>query len=63
MRSKAPSSSEINEFYEEICAAVLVMLDQYPDAPMAEVTREVAEGMLLGEDDEVAVEIKRRLKI
>jgi hypothetical protein len=63
MRSKAPSTPEINEFYEEICAAILVALEQDPDAPIAEVTREVAEGMLLGEDDDVAVEIKRRLKI
>jgi hypothetical protein len=55
--------AEIAEFYEEICAAILAELDRNNDAPIADVTREVVEGMLLGEDDDVAVEIRKKLGI
>ena len=50
-------------FYEEVCAAILTELDKHADAPIREVTRDVAEGMLLGEDADVAAEIRRKLGI
>lgn len=50
-------------FYEEVCAAILEELDRYKDAPIKDVTRDVAEGMLLGEDADVAAEIRRKLGI
>ena len=56
-------SAELDEFYEEVCAAILTELDKHADAPIREVTRDVAEGMLLGEDEDVAVEIRRKLGI
>lgn len=56
-------SAELDEFYEEVCAAILIELDKHNDAPAKEVTRLVAEGMLLGEDEDVAAEIRRRLGI
>lgn len=56
-------SAELDEFYEEVCAAILTELDRHADAPIKEVTRDVAEGMLLGEDEDVAVEIRRKLGI
>jgi|688.fasta_scaffold38162_13 hypothetical protein len=55
--------AELDEFYEEVCAAILAELDKHADAPIKEVTRDVAEGMLLGEDEDVAVEIRRKLGI
>jgi hypothetical protein len=55
--------ADLNEFYEEVCAAILVELDKHADAPIKEVTRDVAEGMLLGEDEDVAAEIRRKLGI
>jgi hypothetical protein len=56
-------TTTLDEFYEEICAAIVKTLDENPDAPIADVTREVAMGMLLGEDKETADEIRRRLEI
>lgn len=57
------SSAELDEFYEDVCAAILIELDKHNDAPAKEVTRLVADGMLLGEDEDVAAEIRRRLGI
>lgn len=55
--------AEILAFYEEVCAAILEELDRHNDAPIKDVTRDVAEGMLLGEDADVAAEIRRKLGI
>jgi hypothetical protein len=57
------NSAELDAFYEEVCAAILAELDTHKDAPIKEVTRDVAEGMLLGEDEDVAAEIRRKLGI
>jgi hypothetical protein len=53
----------MEEFYEEICAEIVKILDERPDVPMEEVTREVAMGMLLGEDEETKDAIMRKLGI
>jgi hypothetical protein len=57
------TATALDEFYEEICAEILRALDDNPNAPTSEVTREVAMGMLLGEDDSTRDEILRRLRI
>jgi hypothetical protein len=56
-------TTTLDDFDEEVCAAILQELDANPNAPTTEVTREVAMGMLLGEDDSTRDEILRRLRI
>ena len=55
--------ANIKEFYEEICGAILDELDRHREAPLDEVTREVVNGMLLGEDEDTKKIIKKMFKL
>lgn len=50
----------MDDFFEEICVAILKEIEANPDARVVDVTQEVAKGMLLGEDDSTRDEIMRR---
>jgi hypothetical protein len=61
--NNAQHTDTMDAFYEEICVEILKAIEASPNARDIEVTREVAMGMLLGEDDSTHEEILRRLGI
>lgn len=50
----------IETFIQEIRDAIAETLDENPGAPETDVTREVVENMLLGEDAKTAKAVRRR---
>lgn len=53
-------NATLETFIQEIRDAIVETLDENPGAPETDVTREVVENLLLGEDVDVQNEVRRR---
>lgn len=53
-------NTTLETFIQEIRDAIVETLDENPGAPETDVTREVVENLLLGEDANVRDEVRRR---
>lgn len=53
----------LDDFCFEIDKAIVEILSEDASAPTDDVIREVVNGMILGEDEDVQIEIRRRYKI
>lgn len=58
---------QYNEILEDFCAeidqAIRSLFESDIDAPVEEAIREVVNGMILGEDEETQIEIRKRYRI